>query len=137
MSPDRDALTVAMAIAPGVYARNRLFALYKDARMRWARTRAGVLRGVVRQLAGERGDVEGPFWSRNAHGLVVLRYRIPAVQFERTLEVTELEAACLRYLGGKAKVAGLEPQADDRALVEGALRRLTHGPTALVADIEL
>jgi hypothetical protein len=126
-TPDRDALTVAMALAPGVYARNRLFSFFKDPRVKAARTRAGVLRGVVRQLGTKQVQVESVCFGSAANGEVVLRYRIPALQYERTLELTALEAACLRVLAARAKVAGLDPLPGDRAMVDGALRRLAHG----------
>ena len=44
---DEGALTVAMAIAPGVYARNRMFAFYKHPGVARARARAATLRGMA------------------------------------------------------------------------------------------
>ena len=82
LSPDREALTVAMALVPGMYPRNRLFALHREPEVRRARARAAMIRGVVRQLAGERGEADGIALVR--HGEVsILRYRVPQVSFER------------------------------------------------------
>lgn len=130
------ALTVAMALAPGVYARNKMFSLYKDPRVRAARTRAGVLRGVVRQL-GSAGGAQDVAITRDQAGSVVLRYRVPAVRLERTLELTELEAACLRLLASKARIEGLEPLPGDRSQVDGALRRLARLTPELHATVDL
>ena len=49
---DREALVVAMALVPGMYARNKLFTLHREPEVRRARARAAMIRGVVRQLAG-------------------------------------------------------------------------------------
>ena len=55
---DLEALTLAMALAPGVYARNRHFALFKQhPEVARARARAAVLRGLVRQLSGAHGKL--------------------------------------------------------------------------------
>ena len=103
---DRDALTVAMALVPGMYARNKMFALHREPEVRHAKARAAMIRGVVRQLAGERGEVEGVAMVR--HGEVtVLRFRVPQVSFERRLELTDIERACLVFLASRAGVRGL------------------------------
>jgi len=123
---DREALMVAMAIAPGAYARNRLFALHKDPEVRRAKARAAVLRGLVRQLSGAHGEVAGLCIER-AHGHVTVRYRVQELHFERQAELSEVEAACLLYLGGRAGAPGLQATAEDRALLHAALRKLTPG----------
>ena len=124
---DHEALTVAMTVAPGVYTRNRMFALYKDPEVRRAKQRAAILRGVVRQLAGANGHADEVALSRGARGTCSLRYRIASVRLARSLEVSSLEAACIVYLGARAGVPGLHATAEDRALIEGALRRLASG----------
>ena len=45
-----EALTVAMALAPGVYARNRMFELFANAGVKRAKSRAATLRGIVKHL---------------------------------------------------------------------------------------
>jgi hypothetical protein len=56
-----------------------------------------------------------------------LRYRVPALCIDRRALLSELELACVRYLAGRAGVAGLHATEDDRAGIEGALRRLAAG----------
>jgi hypothetical protein len=125
---DRDALTVAMALVPMAYSRNRLFTLFTDPEVRRAKRRAAVLRGAVRQLAGQHGATCDVALERaGAFGHARLRYKIASVRFERHLELTELEAACLVYLGARAGVSGMHASELDRALLHGALRRLSGG----------
>jgi hypothetical protein len=120
---DREALTVAMAVVPGLYARNRLFAFYSDPEVRRAKARASMIRGVIRQLAGSHGEADGVLVSRHPEGCVV-RYRIPRVRLDRRVELTEIETACLVYLAARAGVRNMHPTAEDRAHIEGALKRL-------------
>jgi hypothetical protein len=122
-SPDRDALIVAMALVPGMYARNKLFALHREPEVRRARARAAMIRGVVRQLAGERGEADGIALVR--HGEVsVLRYRVPKVSFERRLELSEIERACLVFLAARAGIHGIHVTGEERAHIDAALKRL-------------
>lgn len=124
MTPlDREALVAAMAIVPGMYARNRHFTLHREPEVRRARARAAMIRGVVRQLAGTHGDVQGLALAR--HGdISVLRYRIPQVHLERVLELSEVERACVVFLAARAGVRGLHPTPEERAHLDSALRRL-------------
>ena len=125
---DTAALVTAMAVAPGVYARNRMFAFFKDPAVRRARDRAALLRGMVRQLAGSHGDAVVVAFERSA-GRCKLRYRVPAIRLERVVDLDAQEAACLSYLvsrSGSCVLAGSESEAAaDRAAVEAALRRLS------------
>jgi hypothetical protein len=120
---DEAALMVAMAIAPGVYARNRMFAFYKHAGVARARARAATLRGLVRQLRGNKGEITD-FAFQRAHGQCLVRYRIARIRLERHVELTELEAACFAYLAERAGVTAVDAHPADRAAVEAALRRL-------------
>jgi hypothetical protein len=123
LSPNREALTVAMALVPGMYPRNRLFTLHREPEVRRARARAAMIRGVVRQLAGERGEADEIVLVR--HGDVsVLRFRVPQVSFERRVELTEIERACLVFLAARAGVRGLHVTSEERAHIEAALKRL-------------
>jgi hypothetical protein len=124
---DREALTVAMAVAPGVYARNRMFAFFKDPQVRHAKQRAAVLRGVIRQLTGLHGEVDEVVLSRGAHGPAVLKYRISSVHLVRSMELSEIEAACVAYLAARAGVPGMHATLEDRALIDGTLRKLAAG----------
>jgi hypothetical protein len=120
---DEGALTVAMAIAPGVYARNRMFAFYKHPGVGRARARAATLRGMIRQLRGLHGEV-CDFAFERGHGGAVVSYRIARLRLERQVELTDLEAACFAYLAARAGLAAVSAGVDDRALVEDALKRL-------------
>jgi hypothetical protein len=130
---DADALTVAMAVAPGVYARNRMFTLFTDPEVRRAKARGGILRGVVRQLSGAQGQVDrvtfsrGPGVSPDGKVRCILRYRIARMKLERFVEMTELEAACVVYLASRAGLSGMHATEGDRALLDGALKRLANG----------
>jgi hypothetical protein len=127
---DRDALTVAMAVAPGVYARNRLYAFHKDPEVRRAKARASIVRGLVRQLVGHRGATSGLVIERG-HGRAVVRYRVDSLHLERRAELSDVEAACLLYLAAKAGATDLVPTPEDRALLHTALRRLSAGVPGL------
>jgi hypothetical protein len=112
-----------MALAPGVYARNRHYMLHKDPRMCRARARASLLRGLVRQLAGAEGPLDGIAIERSSP-FVHVRYRVARLRMERTAELTLIEAACVFHLATREGVRGLVPTAEDRAHLLSALRRL-------------
>jgi hypothetical protein len=123
---DREALVVGMTLVPGLLSRNRAFALFQDPEVRRARVRAALLRGIVRQLSGVQGAVErlevvaGP-------GDRELRYRVAGIRMDRRATLSDAEYACVAYLAGRARVAGLQASDDDRARIEAALRRLSAG----------
>ena len=126
-----EALTVAMALAPGVYARNRMFDLFANAGVQRAKSRAATLRGIVKHLGRacavtlERDGSEGCA-ARNSKGQVdfVLRYEIPLMRLTRVVELSRVELAALRLLAARAGVSTLPPDDEDRGLVETALTRL-------------
>jgi hypothetical protein len=124
---DAEALVVAMAVAPGAYARNRMFGFFKDPEVRRAKRRAATLRGLVRQLGGAQGKVDRLEVARPAEGRAVVRYRIASLHLERSAELSELELACVVYMAGRAGVAGLHVGGADRARLHAALRRLAVG----------
>lgn len=121
-----EALTAAMALAPGVYSRNRMFDLFAKSGVQRAKTRAAMLRGVVKHLSRacavtlssqeEAGEPRA--------GDFVLRYEIPAVRLSRVVQLSRLELATLRVLAERAKVTCLPLAAADRAIVDDALSRL-------------
>jgi hypothetical protein len=130
VSLDRDALTVAMALVPGMYARNRMFALHREPEVRRARARASMIRGVVRQLTGAHGEIEELALVRFGE-VSLLRYRLPQVRLERRVELTEIERACLIFLADRTGVRGLHATPEERAQIDAALKRL--GAEAIVA----
>ena len=125
---DPEALTVAMAVAPGVYSRNRFFHLHKTPEVRRARARAALVRGIVQHLVMLARDGVAPgaalVFSRGG-GRVTLSYRVPAMHLERRTDLTELEASCILCLAERAGLAGLAPTQADREVLRAALRRLS------------
>lgn len=128
-----EALTVAMAVAPGVYVRNRMFELFKHPGMQRARTRASLLRGVVRQL-GLAADISVECEMRSAEPSFVLRYRIASMRMSRVVDLSRAELSVLKVLGARAGLSCLPPDDEDRARVDAALAHLLDGaapaPTA-------
>jgi hypothetical protein len=127
--PERrvEALTVAMALAPGVYVRNRMFDFFAQAGVQRARSRAATLRGIVPQLG--RACVvtlsnEGGGRSASGERSFVLRYEIPEMRMTRIVELTRVELATLRILAARGGLHTLPPDAGDRAIVDGALSSL-------------
>jgi hypothetical protein len=122
-----EALTVAMALAPGVYVRNRMFDFFRRANVRRARTRAAILRGIVPQLPQATGltlACDGQPRTPSGEPVHVLRYAIPALRLTRVVELSPAELAALRILAARAGVSCLPPDDGDKALVERALARL-------------
>ncbi len=129
---DRDALLVAMTVVPGLYSRNRMFALYNEPHVKDAKARAAILRGVVRHLVGTAGEAQIEL--ARAESGSILRYRIERMRMERRIELSELEAACVAYLSGRGGCLALHATERDRALIEAALKRLALGLQLSDAD---
>jgi hypothetical protein len=121
-----DALLVGMTLVPGFLSRNRSFALFEDPMVRRAKRRAALLRGIVRQLAGAVGAVEG-LEVITETGARELRYRVPGIRVDRRAILSDVEYSCVAYLAGRARVAGLHAEPEDRARIDAALRRLAQG----------
>ena len=125
-----EALTVAMALAPGVYARNRMFALFANPAVQRAKVRAAMLRGIVKHLGRACAVTlvrEGAI--RQRHDATrevdfVLRYQIPALRLSRLAELSRVELATLRLMAARAGAPCLPPEEEDRTLVDTALARL-------------
>jgi hypothetical protein len=127
MTPvEADALVVGMSLVPALLSRNRSFALFEDPVVRRARRRAGLLRGIVRQLAGAHGQVESLLVARSTGGCE-LSYRLPGMKMQRRASLSDLELACVHYLAGRAGAAGIRATEEERAAIDGALRRLAAG----------
>jgi hypothetical protein len=122
-----EALTVAMALAPGVYARNRMFDLFASAAVQRAKARAAALRGLVKHLA-RASDVslEEQASARALGGAsdFALRYQIPAMSLTRAVDLSRVELATLRVLAANAGVEALPLDGADRSLVDSALAQL-------------
>jgi len=122
-----EALTVAMTLAPGVYSRNRMFALFADVNVQRAKARAATLRGIVQQLPRACAVTltqEDPVHRTSGELEHVLRYQVPELCMSRVVELSAIELATLRLLGARAGVHCLPAADGDRALVDGTLARL-------------
>jgi hypothetical protein len=125
-----NALTVAMIVAPGVYARNRMFDLLSSAGAKRARTRAAVVRGIVAQIA-RANAVSVASEGRGGEMVFVLRYVIAAVRLTRVVELSAFELAALRIVAERAGVRSLPRGVDDKELVALALSHLLEGAAAI------
>jgi hypothetical protein len=123
---EADALVVGMSLVPALLSRNRSFSLFEDPVVRRARHRAGLLRGIVRQLAGAHGEVDSLLIARSTGGCE-LSYRLPGMKMQRRACLTDLELACVRYLAGRAGARGIRVTEEERAAIDTALRRLAAG----------
>jgi hypothetical protein len=125
---DPEALLCALVLAPQTYARNRFFALFERPEAARVRRRAGRVRGVIRQLLGQgrpAAEIVGEqvMWD----GQVLLRYDVPELGFSRTVALSALEAATVRYALHRGRAAPLSDA--DKKAVEDALKRLNaHTP---------
>jgi hypothetical protein len=120
---DSEALLCALVLAPTAFSRNRFFELFEIPEKRRVRRRATRVRGILRQLlAGAEitGEVELD------DGRRILRYQVPSLNLSRSAALSRLESATLRFALDRAKKR--EPDAEVRALVEGALHRLAGIP---------
>lgn len=125
---DPEALAVALAVAPGVYSRNKMFAFFKDPRMAHARARARLVRAMVQELARAiaGGRPPGVRCEAQPSGRTELSYELSALRYSRTVELSSVEMSTVRYLLDKAQAncAALACSDADRSLVESTLRRL-------------
>ncbi len=122
---DREALLVALVLAPATYSRNRFFEMYKDPDVRRVRRRASLLRSVIRQLV--RVAAEGIAVELREKDLDAfeLAYHVPSLGLRRTVRADGLELAVLRFaLGESAARLGLAMDVKDRARMDDALARL-------------
>lgn len=123
-SVDPDALLCALVLAPKTFARNKFFRMYEVPELARVRRRAARVRGIVRQVGGQPGQVaagqiigEQVFDDR-----VLLRYKVDNIRFARTTALTPLEAALVHYALHAS--IGAELSASDRELVRRSLSRL-------------
>lgn len=123
---DRESLVVGMTLVPGLVSRNRFFALFEDPEVRRARMRSALLRGIVRQLTGGQGHVEGLAIAHGSDDCEV-RYEVPSLRVFRRARLSPVELACVRYLAGRAGVTEVVASDDDREWIDAALRRLAAG----------
>lgn len=122
---DLEALTLAMAVAPTAYSRNKMFGLFSDPRVMRARSRARLVRSLATDLA--RAPDALVLRQKVSGDRVALTVRIESMQYTRNVELSVAEVSALSFLceRQKTKVLPCEPQ--DRQLVESVLSRLAAG----------
>jgi hypothetical protein len=122
---DREALLVALVLAPATYSRNRFFEMYKNPDVRRVRRRASLLRSVVRQLAKVAAEGVAVSLREKDAGVFELAYHVPSLGLRRTVAADALELAVVRFaLGASAAPLGLSMEPHDRARIDDALARL-------------
>ena len=123
---DREALLVAMVLAPATYARNRFFDLYKDPEVRRIRRRATQLRSIVRHVTrvSPAELAERMSLAPAEDGRTELRYTVPSIGLRRVALLDPIELSLVRFAMARGRAAGLGPDDPDRARVEAALARL-------------
>jgi hypothetical protein len=135
MSPpadiDREALLCALVLAPFTFARNRFFALFTEPWARRTRSRAALLRAIVRHFSALPTRIEMRDVTLRDEGGVVLRYGVPHLTLERTAMLEPLEIAVIRFaLSRRPRAASdqiyeaMTLTDEDRRLVESALAKL-------------
>jgi hypothetical protein len=129
MSPDaRDALLVALVLAPATYSRNRFYELYaREPEARRVRRRASMIRSVVRHVASADPQRHGDIIATEPHptGGVSLTYVVPAMGLRRTTVLDVIEMALIRYAIARASGSALAADDVDRARIEAAAHGLT------------
>ena len=122
-----EALSVAMAIAPGVYARNRMFDLFNLPGVQRAKTRAAIIRGIVAHLPRATTlsvTSEGPPRDARGEPVWVLRYTIAELRLTRVVELSPTELSAVRVLAQRANIPTLPAEANDKTVVDATLARL-------------
>lgn len=128
---DREALLVALVLAPATYSRNRFFEMYQDADVRRVRRRAAHIRGVVRHVTSRDPKRTEARFSPAPEDRVELGYEVPSLGLRRTVLLDPIELALVRFAMARARGVGPIPADDpDRLLVEAALARLAPEPPA-------
>jgi hypothetical protein len=130
---DLDALLCALVLVPEAFSRNRFFGVFEDPAARRVRRRAARVRGLIRQLSGQRRHRAELIGEQVLDdGQVLVSLRIVDLAFERTTALSEIEASVMRYALHRAGWNPLDPV--DRARVESALTRLGRFTTAGAAE---
>jgi hypothetical protein len=112
-----------LVLAPRLYSRNRFFELFRDDKVARIRARAATLRGIIRQLVGREGRRARIVGEQVLlDDQVLLRYEMPELDFVRTVALTPLEAALVRYALFRSGVMGPDPEATHR--IEAALAQM-------------
>ncbi|MBK8255283.1 MAG: hypothetical protein IPK82_21810 [Polyangiaceae bacterium] len=133
---DAEALLVALTLSPATYSRNRFFEMYRSPNVQHVRRRAGHLRSIVTAFVSEvgapsRGTLESVVASTDGGSQLV--YCVPRLGLRRSVVLTRIETALVRYCVGKAlgeKVpTEFAPLPHDIDVITRALHRLSPVPS--------
>lgn len=119
-----EALSIAMAVAPGVYARNRMFDLFALPGVQRAKTRAAIMRGIVAHLPRATTLTVTREGGRGGEPVWVLRYAIAELRLTRVVELSPAELSAVRVLAQRANVHALPVEPNDKTAVDATLARL-------------
>lgn len=98
---DLDALFVALVLCPGVYSRNRFYALYADPEVLLVRRRAAMVRSVVAELCHADPLRRGKILTveeTSIPGQTILTYIVASLGLRRTTTLSALEWTLIRYV---------------------------------------
>jgi hypothetical protein len=129
-SPHPDALLVALVLCPGVYSRNRFYALYSDPEVLAVRRRAAMVRSVVGELAHSdllrRGKIIS-IENISIPGRTRLTYVVSSLGLRRTTTLSSLELTLIQYAVERriGAIEGLEVGEGARERIELVLRGLS------------
>jgi hypothetical protein len=127
---DREALLVALVLAPATYSRNRFYDMYRDPEVRAVRRRASLVRSIVRHLTRRDPKARGQVAQVGPCGAQVeLVYVVPALGLRRTALLDPIEISLVRFALGRSASSApeLDGPTDDgtaRAHIESVLARL-------------
>ena len=124
MTPE--ALTVAMALVPEAYSRNRFFSFFEKREFKRARARAKLLRSIANEL-GEHPEDAQSVELRDGPTHSILFYIISSMKVSRQVSLFGLERSLLMVLLERRHIKGVAASADDRNRVREALALLLPG----------
>lgn len=128
--PSPEALLVALILAPQTFSRNKFFEMFQQEDRAYARRRSQIVRSIIKELTepwphlGEIPPHPAPKITeqRESEAGLHLSYEVDEFDYKRSVLLTPLEAAALRYALNRAGFGELEP--GDRELVEKHLAGL-------------
>ncbi|MEZ4301894.1 MAG: hypothetical protein R3B70_43575 [Polyangiaceae bacterium] len=132
---DAEALLVALTLSPATYSRNRFYEMYTSPVVQRSRRRAGQIRSIVTALVSDtaaKGSGRLISVEPDAGGGAVMVYDVPSLGMRRTVRLSPIEVALVRYCVGRARgesaPAELVPHASDSEQIGLALQRLSPLP---------
>lgn len=118
---DEEGLLAALVLAPGTYARNRFFSLFREPRYRRVRRKAAQLRGLLRHLAGKGAGVVDAR-ERAPDGGETIRYHVVRLSLTASVRLEPFEVALVDVALAIARKE--EPPPEAAGIVNAAVMRL-------------